>query len=537
MKLLILFISIFLGFTSNSQNSIDFFSKSDDFFRDYCKNGKVDYSAIKQGSGLGELIEALNNDEIPAGKEKAYLINAYNLFVINKVVTKYPISSPMDDSGFFSDKSEMLNGERVSLNALENDVLRKEHPDPRLHVALVCGAIGCPSIADFAYQPELLDQQLDAQALRAFNKPSFVYQSDDEKTVYLSEIFKWYKDDFGKNNKEIVEYINSYRKEKFNTEYKVAYYPYNWKLNDAKITEHASSETNELKSPVQILPLDNSLQLFTAGSLLARGNMDVTLFNTLYTENKGNWLGVENSGYRSTFVTHLLQFTIGTSKNKRVNVGFDLSFKSSGQSTDSTFGGIRNGFLYKNNDSSRVGLTNVGLRVKVQPFKAVSDFTIQSTLSMPTIKHPEGFSSATEQDLYWADWDRITWWNQLFYTKTFGDFQLFTELDFLFRFKNNKSQIGMLDLPASVFLSYFPTKKITVYAMTQHMQRYTNDIEPNNPEITDWVIPSNYTASGLGFKYQLSSDFNVELLYTNFWRARNAGLGSTFNLGLKYLIR
>ncbi|MCH2229882.1 MAG: DUF547 domain-containing protein [Crocinitomicaceae bacterium] len=537
MKQLVFLISISLGLTSYSQKSTDFFSKSDEFFRTFCKDGKVDYTRIKQDSDLGELIESLKNDEIPAGKEKAYLINAYNLLVINKIVTKYPISSPMDDPGFFSDESELLNGEKISLNALENDVLRKEYPDPRLHVSLVCGAIGCPSIADFAYQPEVLNQQLDAQALRAFNKSSFVYQLEDEKTVYLSEIFNWYKTDFGKNNKEVVEYINSYRKEKFNLEYKVAYYPYNWKLNDVK--EASIMRTTEPVDMVdsELLPVDNSLQLFNAGSLLARGNMDVTLFNTLYTENKGNWLGVDNSGYRSTFVTHLLQFTIGTSKNKRVNVGFDLSFKSSGQSSDSTFSGIRNAFLYKNNDSSRVGLTNVGLRIKVQPFKAVSDFTIQSTLSMPTIKHPEGLSSNTEPNLYWADWDRITWWNQLFYTKTFGDFQLFTELDFLFRFKNNKSQIGMLDLPASVFISYFPTNKITMYAMTQHVHRYTNDIDANNPEITDWVIPSNYTASGLGFKYQLTPDFNAELLYTNFWRARNAGLGSTFNLGLKYLIR
>lgn len=537
MKHVILLISIVLGFASYSQNSTDLFSKSDKFFHTFCQDGKVDYTAIKEGSGLDELIRMLNNDEIPVGKEKAYLINAYNLFVINKIVSKYPINSPMDDSGFFSDKSESLNGKKISLNSLENDVLRKEHPDPRLHVALVCGAIGCPAIADFAYQPEVLDQQLDAQALRAFNKTSFVYESEEEKTVYLSEIFNWYKSDFGKNNTEIVEYINSYRTEKFHTDYKVAYYPYNWQLNDARKATKIPVENSTKMVEVDLLPVDNSLQLFNAGSLLGRGDMDITLFNTLYTENQGNWLGVDNSGYRSTFVTHLLQFTIGTSKNKRVNVGFDLNIKSSGNSSDSTFGGIRNAFLYKNNDSSRVGLTSVGLRVKVQPFKSVQDFTIQSTLSMPTIKHPEGFSSATEQNLFWADWNRITWWNQFFYTKTFGDFQLFTEVDLLFRFKNDKSHIGMLDLPVSAFISYFPTKKITVYAMTQHMHRFTNNIEPNNPEITDWVIPSNYTASGLGFKYQITPNFNAELLYTNFWRARNAGLGSTFNLGLKYLIR
>ena len=95
----------------------------------------------------------------------------------------------------------------------------------------------------------------------------------------------------------------------------------------------------------------------------------------------------------------------------------------------------------------------------------------------------------------------------------------------------------MLDLPASVFLSYFPTRKITIYAMTQHVHRFTNDIAPQDPTVTDWVIPANYTASGLGFKYQVLPNLNLELLYTNFWRGQNSGLGNTFNLGIKFLTR
>ena len=237
-------------------------------------------------------------------------------------------------------------------------------------------------------------------------------------------------------------------------------------------------------------------------------------------------------------MTHLLQVTYGITKNKRVNIGFDLTFRSSGFSTDSTFSGIGNAFTYENTPESRIGITSAGLRVKVQPFKHVADFTIQSTFSLPTIKHPEGFYTANSEDnLSWADWDRYTWWNQFFYAKTYGDFQLFAEMDFLFRFKRNESQIGMLDLPASVFLSYFPTKRITLYAMTQHVQRYTNNIDPDNPIITDWVIPMNYTASGLGFKYQVLPNLNIELLYTNFWRGRNTGLGNTFNLGIKFLTK
>ena len=521
------FVFLLTAFSATAQGSSNFFSDADAFLKMYTENGTVDYAAIKKSpDALNKLMGQLKNDEIPAGKEKAYLINAYNLFVINKVVQAYPIGSPMDVNEFFMKKDNTLNGEKVSLNHLENDVLRKDYADPRLHFVLVCGAVGCPPIVSYAYMPEQLEAQLEQQTKIALNNDAFVYESAGE--VYLSEIFKWYTEDFGKSYKDVVNYINGYRTNKFG-DGRVKFYPYNWQLNVKTTVE----ELLLLKEDDEL-----NLQTFTAGSLLGQGKMDFTLFNTIYTENKNNWQGIDYSGYRSTFVTHLFQWTIGVTKNKRFNLGIDINFKSSGSSTDSTLSGIRNAFLYKNNDSSRVGVTSAGLRFKVQPFKAVADFSIQSTVLIPTIKHPEGLSDPNQQNLYWADWNRITWWNQLFYSKNIGQkFQLFTEFDLLFRFKRNSSQIGMLDLPASVFFSYFPTRKITIYAMAQHVHRFTNNIAPQDPGVTDWVIPANYTTSGLGFKYQLLSNLNLELLYTNFWRGRNSGLGSTFNLGLKFLTR
>lgn len=534
MKHLSSLLFVFVLFTGFSQSDFDFFATADNFFATHCSNGRVAYSAAKSDPKLAELSQYVASNAVPAGQEKAYLINVYNLFVILKITGNYPVGSPMDDSGFFTDKSFNLNGELISLDHLENGILRKEYTDPRLHFALVCGAVGCPPITNFAYREELLDAQLDQQTKLALNNDAFVYSMEDNKSIYLSEIFNWYSEDFGKNKKEVIAYINEFRTEPFDDSYRVQYYPYDWTLNDSS-TKPVTIEDIDI---LPILPGGTNLQTFTAGSLLGKGKADFTLFNTMYTENHQIWKGQEISGYRSTFMTHLLQVTYGITKNKRFNIGLDLSFRSSGQSSDSTFSGIAPAFAYQNAPDSRVGITSAGIRVKVQPFKEVADFSIQSTFSIPTIKHPEGFYTAdASQNLFWADWDRYTWWNQLFYTKTWRDFQLFTELDFLFRFKRNESQIGMLDLPASVFLSYFPTKRITVYAMTQHVHRYTNNIDADNPLVTDWVIPMSYTASGLGFKYQILSNLNIELLYTNFWRGRNSGLGNTFNLGIKFLTK
>jgi hypothetical protein len=156
---------------------------------------------------------------------------------------------------------------------------------------------------------------------------------------------------------------------------------------------------------------------------------------------------------------------------------------------------------------------------------------------IPTIKDAEGkfVSNGSSENRFWADWDRITWWNQFYYSKTWGKIQLFSEIDLLFRIKKYANQYTALDTPLNLFLSFFPTSKITIYVMSQHVPRFT--FQPKgNPAGTDWVIPANYTASGLGFKYQFGKNLNVELLYTNFWRGANSGLGSTYNLGIKYVM-
>jgi len=516
-----------------------FFTKADNFLMNYVNDGWVDYNNIaKNKSELKELTGFIHSFDYSTSHstEKAYLINVYNILVVDQLISKWPVTSPESIPGFFDANKFQIGQKKITLNALENDVLRKDHKDPRLHFVLVCGAQGCPPITDFSFLPEGLDELLDTQTANALNDNGFIYQNDAEKTIYLSEIFNWYATDFGKNKEGVIGFINKYRTNKFDPSYKIKYIPYNWSVNglgNKPSVDNSNSVGNTVTQPI----LSGGNQTFNPGSLLRKKQFDFTLFNTLYTQTKSNWLGETFTGNRQTFVSNLIQITYGVSKSKRFNVGLDINFKSSGKSSDSTAAGIKNAFEYSNTDSTRYGVTSIGLKLKVQPFKSVNNLSIQSTFFVPTIEHPEGKSPTIEdsRSLYWADWDRYTWWNQLFYTKSFGKFQLFTEFDMLFRFRRSMKQITALDMPMSVFMSYFPTKKVTFYVMSQHVPRMTNNIRPDLSE--DWVIGSNYTASGLGMKYQVSRGFNIELLYTNFWRGDNSGLGNTFNIGFKFLTK
>ena len=71
--------------TGFSQSDLDFFTVANKFLETHCSEGKVDYTAVKTDPNLPKLIEYIGTNPSPVGKEKAYLINVYNLFVIRKL--------------------------------------------------------------------------------------------------------------------------------------------------------------------------------------------------------------------------------------------------------------------------------------------------------------------------------------------------------------------------------------------------------------------------------------------------------------------
>lgn len=537
-----------------------FFTKSDQFFKMNVADGSVNYTAISKNPALlNELYTLVGRIKVNKTDAKAYQsfwINAYNLSVIKAVVDAYPISSPMDIKGFFDKKEHLLSGQEMTLNYLENELLRANFDEARFHFVLVCGAISCPPIVNFAYTPEKLDAQMEKQAKLALNNNTFLKVDNGSKKVSLSEIFRWYTEDFTKNGKTLIDYINTYRLRKIPTDYKVDYYSYDWTLNNSTLNIRGSRTSGvEFVSDMRVKGSQNlpaiqtepiaGGQTYTPGTLLRKGQSDFTMFNTLYTESKTNWKGQDFTGFRTTFATTQLQWTYGVSENSRVNLGVDVYLRGSGRaSVDSSVGAIDRAFTFKNTDSTRFGVGAIGIRAKVSPIKGVNNFSIQSTFLVSPADNPEGMSP-TGDARFWIEWDRFIWWNQFFYDKTFGgndQFQIFLEADLLFRFKRRDYQNSHLDLPTSVFFSYFPTKKITLYVMSQYVPRFVydtpeTDLSDFSDTRTDWVIGANYTASGVGFKYQFTSQLNIELLYSNFWRSRNNGLGETFNLGIRYITR
>ncbi len=233
-----LLFSFFLFFTVCNDSAIaqapsSFFNEADAFFGTYVANGKVDYSALAQNSeSLDRLLAIAKTTSVSTQDPKSYQafwINAYNLAVIKGVLEAYPIESPLDVSGFFDTKKFELAGSSVTLNDIENKKLRAKFNEPRFHFVLVCGAIGCPPLISEAYTPSALETQLQRQTVQALNDPKFIRLKGSQ--VELSEIFKWYKEDFVTARENEIDFLNSFRREKLSAELTIAYYPYDWRLN------------------------------------------------------------------------------------------------------------------------------------------------------------------------------------------------------------------------------------------------------------------------------------------------------------------
>jgi hypothetical protein len=232
--------------------------------------GMVDYKGLKASSkALDAFLAALGALDPKtfaawAEKEKiAFWINAYNACTLKAIIANYPIRSsavaslrfPKNSirqiSGVWTALQFRVLGEEVTLDAIEHQRLRAQFNEPRIHVALVCAAMGCPPLRNEPFVADRLDAQLDDQTKRFLAAPA-KFRIDREKgVVHLSSIFKWFADDFvrtygverparhGESVRAVLNFIaRSLAKENaeylVSGDYSVSYLDYDWSLNEQK---------------------------------------------------------------------------------------------------------------------------------------------------------------------------------------------------------------------------------------------------------------------------------------------------------------
>lgn len=153
-------------------------------------------------------LSAVGQDEFArwsVAERRAFLINAYNAFTIELILTRYPHITSIRDLGnivFASPWKKrffMLLQQPRSLDDIEHLLLRKaaDFDEPRVHFALNCASIGCPALRPEAYEASRLDAQLEDQTVRFLrDRARNRFVSTAPATASVSPIFRWYASDF-----------------------------------------------------------------------------------------------------------------------------------------------------------------------------------------------------------------------------------------------------------------------------------------------------------------------------------------------------
>lgn len=134
---------------------------------------------------------------LPPKTRMAFWLNAYNAAVVNGILAGQSPEGILSRKRFFGWYTVRIAGRDRTLDEIENKILREQFHDPRIHMALVCGATSCPRLRREAYVGERLDAQLDDQARWFVNDPSRNRVDPATDELALSSIFKWFAADFG----------------------------------------------------------------------------------------------------------------------------------------------------------------------------------------------------------------------------------------------------------------------------------------------------------------------------------------------------
>ncbi|MCC7111488.1 MAG: DUF547 domain-containing protein [Deltaproteobacteria bacterium] len=218
----------------------------------YVRDGVVDYSGLKH-SGTAALdgylrsLESVCRDQYVAWtreQQLAFFINAYNAYTIKLILEHYPVKSIrsigfLPGSAFRDELAPLrwLRGKALSLNDIENDILRKDFHEPRIHFAIVCASQSCPELKSEAYRATTLDSQL-TDAARRFLADRGKNQFDPaSRTLRLSSIFKWFREDFERTSRTLPAFVARYAEPATATALssgdavRIEFLDYDWSLN------------------------------------------------------------------------------------------------------------------------------------------------------------------------------------------------------------------------------------------------------------------------------------------------------------------
>tara|TARA_Y100001970_G_C14046078_1_gene756403 strand:- start:35 stop:955 length:921 start_codon:yes stop_codon:yes gene_type:complete len=179
-------------------------------------------------------------------EQKAYWINLYNALTVQLVINHYPLKTIKDIEltrnhakfGPWDAKLLKIENVMVSLNDIEHRILRPLSNDPRIHYALNCASLGCPSLNKVPFNYLNMEELLEKSSYDFVNHSRGL--SFKEGGLYVSSIYVWFRSDFEKKgfegDKGVINHLKKYargplKKSLDNYQKDIKGHFYDWKLN------------------------------------------------------------------------------------------------------------------------------------------------------------------------------------------------------------------------------------------------------------------------------------------------------------------
>ncbi|MBL8479397.1 MAG: DUF547 domain-containing protein [Sterolibacteriaceae bacterium] len=215
---------------------------------------KAEHAALKAYLGTLSAVSEADYGKWSKAQRLAFLINAYNAFTVELILSKYPDLESIKDLGSvfsapWKKKFFTLLGQERHLDDIEHGIIRAPgaFDDPRIHVGVVCASIGCPMLRPDAFTPEKLDAQLD-DGMKRFLADGTRNRFDAAAgRLQVSKIFDWYGKDFEKGHKGYDSLKTTFARHAAqlaatpeaqarvrNGDYKLEFLDYDWRLNDVR---------------------------------------------------------------------------------------------------------------------------------------------------------------------------------------------------------------------------------------------------------------------------------------------------------------
>ncbi|ASQ47121.1 DUF547 domain-containing protein [Legionella clemsonensis] len=205
---------------------------------DYPNLTDTDYDLLKRYlTRMSKIdIDAYNRDE-----QLAFWLNLYNALTVQIVADYYPVGSIEEiniSPGLFSigpwgAKLITINGTPLSLDEINNRIIRPIWNDPRTHYAINNGSIGAANLRKKTYHGSTIEADLNEAASEYINSLRGAQVIEGE--LIVSKIYEWYNEDFGGSKADIITHLKQFAKEPLRSQLKhintIDGYVYNWHLN------------------------------------------------------------------------------------------------------------------------------------------------------------------------------------------------------------------------------------------------------------------------------------------------------------------